>query len=284
MRIAIASGKGGTGKTTIATSVALALVRAGRAAQLIDCDVEEPNSHLYIHPAIEKTIAVDVMAPMVDQTTCTHCGACAEFCRFNALASLPDQTLVFPELCHSCTGCVHVCPEKAIAAIQRTIGSIEIGHDGKLIYAAGRLNVGEARATPIIAALDAHIDADRVTILDAPPGSSCPVVETLRISDFCLLVAEPTPFGLADLEHVAAVAEAMKIPRAALINRDGMGDDRVERFLEEKGVPLLMKIPNDRRIAERMAGGTALIDVRPELAPPLLDLVEKIERLSREAS
>lgn len=282
MKISIGSGKGGTGKTTIATSLALALSRWVRPVQLIDCDVEEPNAAIFIKPLIEETQKVSVMRPEINSDLCNYCGACADFCCFHALVVFPTNILTFPEMCHSCTGCIKVCPLDAIKPSQKEIGIIEYGEANGIQFAHGQLNIGEARATPIIAWLQSFINPTRLTILDAPPGTSCPFVVTIRQSDLCILVTEPTPFGLNDLKLAVEVTELLNIPRGVIINRFDIGDDQVEAYCKEKGIEILMKIPHDRSIARAYSDGTPLINAKPEYENLFLELYPKLIGMKRE--
>jgi len=272
MRIVVASGKGGTGKTTIATSLALALT--DRPILLRDCDVEAPNAHLVLSPQLTAREEVSQLIPSVVETRCTGCGRCAEVCRFHAIAVLGGRVLVFPELCHSCGSCVNNCPEVALDEQPRVIGVLEAGlvPNGPA-FAHGVLNVGEPMAGPLIRRLKgwefSHpvgggVSADPVEILDAPPGTSCPVVETLRGCDYALLVSEPTPFGLHDLRLMVEVVRALAIPAAVIINRDMPNNRDLERFCRVSQLPVLMRIPLDRGIGSALARGQSLVAVRPE--------------------
>jgi MinD superfamily P-loop ATPase len=249
LSIAVASGKGGTGKTTVA--VGLAIV-AGRV-QLLDCDVEEPNVHLFLRPEITQTEVVTIPVPQVDQQRCNLCGLCAEACQFHAIAVMGPQVLVFPELCHGCGACALACSEEAIREVPRQVGVVESGKAGKIGFVHGRLNVGEPMATPVIRAVKAHLDSQRLTLIDAAPGTACPVVEAVKGSDFCLLVTEPTPFGLSDLRLAVEVMEKLRLSCGVIINRAGEGDNATEEFCRSKELPLLGHIPLDRRIAEAYA-------------------------------
>ncbi len=263
MRMAVASGKGGTGKTTVATSLALC---AGQAVRFLDCDVEAPNAALFLNPALETRQEVGILLPVVDESLCTHCGRCAEVCEFHAIAVLGKKTLIFPELCHGCGSCTLICPEKAIHERLEVMGILEGGKTASGIdFAQGVMNVGESMAVPILRALKKwpSIRPFEIEIRDAPPGASCPVVETLRGTDFILLVTEPTPFGLHDLKQVAGIARELEIPAGVVVNRDGIGDNAVEACCAEAGIPILMRIPMERRFAEAIARGKTLVEAAP---------------------
>ena len=276
MIISIASGKGGTGNTTVATNLAVSI---GEGVQLLDCDVEEPNAHLFIRPALERTEKVFTPVPEVDESKCSLCGKCVEICRFKAIALIAQSLLVFPQLCHSCGGCVEVCPEKAISEVGRELGVIEFGHRDGLKFVHGRLRVGEAMSPPLIRKVRSYSRSDLVTIIDAPPGTSCPVIASLRGADYVLLVTEPTPFGLHDLKLTVEAVKILGIPCGLLINRSDMGDDRVKLYAEEERLPILMEIPFDRRIAEAYSRGEMLVDMMPEWKERFLNLYRQIKEI-----
>lgn len=275
LTISIASGKGGTGKTTVAVNLALALGET-RPVQFLDCDVEEPNAHFFLKPRIESTEEVSTLVPEIDEGLCDYCGTCARVCAFNALAVVKGAVLVFSELCHGCGACALLCPRKAIREVPKRIGVLESGSAGPVEFLQGRLDVGQAMSPPVIRALKRRRDAVRTVIVDAPPGTSCPVVESMRSSDFCLLVTEPTPFGLHDLELAAGAAKALGLPRGVLINRadGGEGDARIRAFCDEERIPVLMTIPFDRRIAEAYSRGQTLLDLDPAWKGRFLGLFE----------
>ncbi len=255
MRLAIASGKGGTGKTTVAASLASMLAEAGEHVAYFDCDVEEPNGHVLLAPDIEHTVPVEVPVPLIDSDKCTGCGECAEICRYNALACLAGSVVVFEELCRGCGGCSLVCPAGAVGETERRVGSIAEGRAGALRFLQGRMSIGEARAIPVIRALKQRLPEDGLVILDAPPGTSCPVVETVRGADWVILVTEPTPFGLSDLELAVGMTRELGLPTGVVINRCGIGDSRVQEYCREEGLPVYLEIPNDRAVAEAYARG-----------------------------
>jgi len=279
LKIAVASGKGGTGKTTVATSLALALADTG-SVEFLDCDVEEPNAHLFLKPAIERREALELLVPQVDETKCTLCGRCAEVCQFKAIAVLKDTVLTFPELCHGCTGCWVLCPEQAISPTGREIGVVESGRAGRVGFHHGWLRVGEAMSPPLIRAVKRQARQADFTVLDAPPGTSCPVVEAVRDADVVVLVTEPTPFGLNDLELAADMVAALGRPAAAVINRAGIGDGRVSDFCRSRGLPLLLEIPFDRRIAVAYSRGEPLVAALPEYRAKFQALAVGLQRMA----
>ena len=276
MIISVASGKGGTGKTLVATSLALSL-SDNYKVQLLDCDVEEPNANILLHLAVNQSQPVYIPIPKVDETKCTYCGKCAEVCAYNAIAVLKEKVLVFPELCHGCGACSYLCPESAITEEGREMGVVERGDSGNLELIQGKINVGEAMAPPVIREVKKYIDPANIVIIDVPPGTSCPVIEAVKGSDFCLLVTEPTPFGLNDLSLAVEVVRELDIPCAVVINRDGVGDDKVEGYCQEQGIPVLLKIPLDRRIASLYSQGIPLIEGMPRWREEFLRLFQDIK-------
>ena len=278
MRIVVASGKGGTGKTTVATSLAL-IAAEQESVRFMDCDVEAPNAGLFLHPVLDTQKKVGILIPQIDETICTYCGKCAEVCQFHAIAVIGKKTLVFPELCHGCGSCTLICPENAISEQLDVMGVLESGPAAHEIdFAQGVMNVGEPMAVPIIRELKKWETTNTATIeiRDAPPGASCPVVETIRGADFVLLVTEPTPFGLHDLKQVAEITRELGLPTGVVINRDGIGDDAVETYCNESGIPILMRIPMERRIAEAIASGKSLLEAAPEYRPNFQSMLETI--------
>ena len=276
LKIAIASGKGGTGKTTIAVNLAKSL---GENVQLLDCDVEEPNSHIFLHPVISQVEDVNVSIPDVDLSKCTFCGKCQEICQFNAIVVIKNNVLVFPELCHSCAGCWLVCPENCIAQKERVVGVTEEGGNSDIKFVDGQLDVGEVMSPPLIRSVKSKMANNRIVIIDAPPGTSCPVIEAVRGSDFVILVTEPTPFGLHDLVLAVEVVRALGISFGVMINRSDIGDNKVREYCDSENFPILLEIENDRKIAEAYSRGKIIIDIYPEYRNRFLDLYEKIESM-----
>lgn len=244
MKIAVASGKGGTGKTTVSVNLALSLEHV----QLLDCDVEEPDCNIYLQLDLEPLEDVYLPVPEIDREKCTFCGKCAEFCKYNALAVFPKDALVFTDLCHGCGGCSILCPVDAITEREKSIGILEHGKAGNVEFIRGVLNIGEAMATPVIKALKEKIKSTSV-ILDSPPGNSCPVIETVSDCDFCILVTEPTPFGLHDLKMAVELTRVLEVPCGVVINKAGIGDNTVEMYCQKEDIPVLLEIPHSREIA-----------------------------------
>jgi MinD superfamily P-loop ATPase len=266
MRIAIASGKGGTGKTTIAVNLAFVAATGGESVTYLDCDVEEPDGHIFLSPEIVSRRRVTIPVPQVDESLCSGCGLCAQFCEFKAIVSIPDRVLTFHELCHGCGGCTLLCPDSAISEAPREIGSIETGRvetdragkhseQGNLTFVHGILDVGMALSPPVIRAVKEHLGDSGLSVIDAPPGAACPMVEAVRHADYVVLVAEPTPFGLHDLDITMKVTNELGLPAGVVINRSGLGGDGVERYCRREGVDVLARFPDDRRIAEIYSTG-----------------------------
>ena len=278
MVISVASGKGGTGKTLVATSLALALSDRYEV-QLLDCDVEEPNAHIFLHLAVNQSQQVSIPVPKVDETKCTYCGRCAEVCAYNAIAVLKEKVLIFPELCHGCGACSYLCPESAISEEGREIGVVETGSLGNMDFIQGRLAVGEPMAPPVIREVKKYIDRIKEAIIDISPGTSCPVVEAIKDSDFCLLVTEPTPFGLNDLSLAVELVRKLQIPCGVVVNRVGVGDEKVEQYCHEQRVPILLKIPLDRNIATLYSKGVSLMEGMPEWHSAFLKLFQDIKQI-----
>jgi MinD superfamily P-loop ATPase len=272
--VAIASGKGGTGKTTVAVNLALSL--SGNV-QLLDCDVEAPNVHLFLEAQPEGREAVGIPVPVVDADLCNQCGECSRLCQYNAIAVLGTGVVVFPELCHGCGGCALVCPEDAISEVMRPIGVVEKSRSGSVHLVQGRLYVGEALVPPLIREVREKGRKDGMVLIDAPPGTSCSMIAAVRGSDFVVLVTEPTPFGLNDLALAVETVRTLGIPFGVVINRAGSGDDRVKEYCAAEGLEILLEIPDDRRIAEAYARGLTLVDAIPDIRPLFASLAARIE-------
>jgi len=260
MRITVLSGKGGTGKTTVAVNMALSLENV----QLLDADVEEPDDYIFINPVFKENEPVFRKIPVVNENKCTACKQCVNFCQFNALALMLDRILVFDQICHSCGGCMEICPVDAITEQEREVGKISGCTSGKIEFWQGELNIGEEMAVPVIRELKKHIDDRKNVIIDAQPGTTCPTMEAALDSDYCLLVTEPTPFGLSDLKMAVEMLEELNLPYGVIINRSEEGYDYlIEEYCLQKGVSVLMKIPYNRRIAELYSEGIPFVNELP---------------------
>jgi len=245
----------------------------------VDCDVEEPNGHIFLKPTIETTKGVGIPVPVVDEEKCTGCGRCAQVCRYNAIACVKDKVLVFAELCHGCGGCTLACPAHAISEADHVIGVVEKGHANGIAFIQGRLNVGVAMSPPLIRAAKGASPSDGTVILDAPPGTSCPVITAVRDSDYVVLVTEPTPFGLHDLKLAVETIRQINIPFGVVINRCDIGDDLVTEYCRGEHVPILLEIPDDRRIAEAYSRGETAIESVPETRALFIQLDQRIRDL-----
>jgi MinD superfamily P-loop ATPase len=281
MRVAVASGKGGTGKTTVAVSLALSIAGRGEPVTYADCDVEEPNGHIFLKPQIQRTQTVGVLVPKVSDDLCTACGDCAKICQYGAIASLPQTVVVFPELCHSCGGCSLVCPTEAISERQREIGQVDYGEAGGVSFVGGRLRVGEAQSPPLIRAVLETLPGEYNSIIDVPPGTSCPVVTAVRAADYVLLVTEPTPFGLHDLKLAVEMLRKVQRPFGVIINRVGIGNDDVAQFCTVEDIDVLLTIPDRRRIAEAYSRGAPAIEAAPDLTHSFTALMDRVALSAR---
>jgi MinD superfamily P-loop ATPase len=280
MILSVASGKGGTGKTTIAVNLALSLEKT-HDVQFLDCDVEEPNAHFFLKPHLATNRVVSIPIPEIVEEKCTYCGKCAEVCAYNAIAVLKDTVLVFPELCHGCGGCSLLCPEKAIKEKGQRIGIMEFGSADSIQFIHGKLDIGQAMSPPLIREIKKNINSERVVIIDAPPGTSCPVIESVKGSDFTLLITEPTPFGLNDLELSVETLREMNIVFGVVVNRAGIGDSGVENYCQKEAIPLLMTLPMDRDIAVAYSEGKSIIEVQPAYREKFLELFERIQEMKK---
>ena len=277
MQIAIASGKGGTGKTTIATNLACSIARMGQTAQYLDCDVEEPNGHIFLKPDVKETKKVTIGVPEVDSELCDGCGKCGQLCQYSAIVCLKDKAMTFEQLCHSCGGCELVCPTGAIKEKQIEIGFVDLGAAGDVKFGQGRLKIGDVRSPALIKKVKENVADNSTVIIDIPPGTSCPVVEAVKGADFVLLVTEPTPFGLNDLKLAVGMVRELKLPFAVAINRSDIGDDGVIRYCRQQDIEILLEIPNDRLVAEAYSQGIKIIDALPGYEEKFLQLYEKID-------
>ena len=283
MIISVASGKGGTGKTLVATSLALSL-KDSEEVQLLDCDVEEPNDHIFLKPEITGSKAVSIPVPKVDEAKCTLCGECAKVCAYHAIIVLGKHVLTFPQLCHGCGACSFLCPEKAIAEEDRETGIIEWGRSDGVSFIHGKLNVGEAMAPPVIRKVKESAGCNRLVIIDVPPGTSCPVVEAVKGSDFCLLVTEPTPFGLNDLTLAVEMVKELNIPFGVVLNRAGVGDAGVQEYCKKENIPVLLTIPLETEIARIYSRGIPLVEGLPQWRTRFRELFVKVKGLIDERS
>ncbi len=274
MIISIASGKGGTGKTTVSTNLAAAM---GKNATFLDCDVEEPNAHIFLKPEIDHSEAVSTLIPQVDMTRCDLCRKCVDICQFKAITVVGKKLLIFEELCHSCAGCIAVCPQGAMTESSRELGDLESGFHGEIPFHRGLMRIGEAMSPPLIKKLRKIEISQEHTIIDAPPGTSCPVIAAMHGVDFVVLVTEPTPFGLHDLILAHETVQELGLPCGIVINRADLGDGKVEAYAAEHAIPILLKIPFKKEIAEMYSRGHMLVEESPEWKETFLDLFRTIE-------
>lgn len=271
----MASGKGGTGKTTVALNLARA-VEEYMPVHLMDCDVEEPNCHLFLKPDKPESFSVNIHMPEVDPNRCSLCGACAQACQFKAILRLADTILTFPELCHGCGACSLACKDKAITEVPQSIGHVHMAEVGDIRLSYGELKVGSTLTPAVVRAVKKTVTDSPTVILDSPPGTSCPMVTAVKGTDFVILVAEQTEFGLHDLKASVTVLEQMRIPYGVVINRDGLGGTLVDDYCQTHEVPVLLRIPYHRRYAAAYAKGDLIVDIYPELKDKFLHLWQQV--------
>ena len=275
MKIAIASGKGGTGKTFVSTNLAFALSETGQVS-LVDCDVEEPNSYLFLNPEIKEQQDITIKVPVIDNSKCTGCRLCSTHCEFHALITVKDKTYVFEDLCHGCGFCMRICPEGAIGEKDKVIGEFSYGFVGSMDFYMGKMRVGTELATPVIRFVKNQVKDKGVVIFDSPPGTSCPVVETIEDCDFVVLVTEPTPFGLNDLRLAVEAVKSLGLRFGVVENRAMEGVNIVRDYLAENGIPLLSEIPLDREIAEVYSHGKLVVREIPSYRDRFLKIYDEI--------
>jgi MinD superfamily P-loop ATPase len=280
--ISVASGKGGTGKTLVATSLALSL-KGRERVQLLDCDVEEPNAHLFLKPQLCGSESVRIPVPKIDEDRCTYCGKCAQVCAYHAIAVLGKHVLTFPELCHGCGACSYLCPENAISEEGKESGIVEWGRSDGVDFVHGKLRIGEAMPSPVIRKVKERASPEGVVIIDVPPGT-CPVVESIKDSNFCLLVTEPTPFGLNDLTLAVETVRELSIPYGVVLNRAGVGDTKVGEYCYNENIPVLLTIPLDTKIARLYSEGVTLAEGMTQWQDSFIGLFNSVEGMVDERS
>jgi MinD superfamily P-loop ATPase len=278
MKIAIASGKGGTGKTTIATNLACSIADMGKNVQYLDCDAEEPNGHIFLKPEITETKSATIGVPEVDREKCNGCGKCGDLCQYSAIICLKDKAMTFEPLCHACGGCMLVCPTGAIKEVQKEVGYIDLGMAKGFHFGQGRLKIGDIHTPPLIKQVKSNAIEDGVVIIDAPPGTSCPVIEAIKGTDFVLLVTEPTPFGLNDLKLAVGMVRELKIPFAVVVNKSDPDEKMTAKYCSDENIDIIFEVPDDRRIAEAYSIGDMIVDVLGEYKKDFAALYDNIAR------
>ncbi|MFC1509243.1 ATP-binding protein [Candidatus Omnitrophota bacterium] len=278
MRIAVASGKGGTGKTTVATNLVSVIASHDDTVAYVDCDVEEPNGHIFLKPVVEKSDGAVMPYPEVNNSLCVSCGKCAEICQYRAIVMLGDDPFVTPEMCHACGGCWLVCPVDAITPVEREIGGIETGWSSGIRFIHGKLAIGQIMSPPLIRMVKNRIPEDSIAVIDCPPGTSCPVITAVQGADYVLLVTEPTPFGLHDLKLAIEVVRKLDIPHGVFINRSDIGNQETERYCEQRSIEILEQFPDNRAVAEAYSKGELASDALPEVRELYESLYDKLKR------
>lgn len=278
MKISVASGKGGTGKTMVATNLGLALLAKEKSVQLLDCDVEEPNLHVFIKGNQMKSHEVSLPIPKVDYDKCLYCGKCSEVCQYNAIALLKRTLVIFPDVCHSCGGCWHLCPNGALEPTPRKIGTVTVSQAGCLELVSGKLKLGTHISPPLVKAVRGYENQAGIVIIDGPPGSSCPVMAAVEDTDYCILVTEPTPFGLHDLALAVGLLRVLGIPCGVVLNRAVPGNDLIDRYCVEKDLPILLRIPQQTEIAKAYAKGIPLVEMNPKWQDEFYNLYRQVSQ------
>jgi len=281
MKIAIASGKGGTGKTTIATNLAYSIAKMGKVVQYLDCDVEEPNGHIFLKPDIEETQTITISVPEVDSEKCNGCGKCGQLCQYSAIVAMQEIVMTFEQLCHSCGGCMLVCPTGAITEKPKEIGFVDLGKSKDVMFGQGRLIIGDIHTPPLIKKTKTHALDEGIVIIDAPPGTSCPVIEAVKGTDFVLLVTEPTPFGLNDLKLAVEMVRELRIPFAVIVNRSEPNEQMINQYCNEENIEIIFEVADDRKIAEAYSIGNMIVDVLPEYKERFANLYEYLDKINQ---
>lgn len=285
MNIAIASGKGGTGKTTLSTNLA-SFIAEQKSCVLTDLDVEEPNSGLFINAKLVHEHTTYKMIPSWDSSACTLCGKCQEVCNFNAVIKMGSQIMVFPELCHSCYACSELCPTSSLPMTAKPMGELKMYRSGHLHFVESRLSIGEEQAVPLIKQtlkfVEEQFSKEVIKIYDCPPGTSCPVIESIRDADLVILVTEPTPFGLHDLKLAVDTVRKLKKPHVVVINREGIGNSGVRKYCESEDIEIAATIENNRLIAETYAKGELLYPTIASVRTAVETLYKMIGHLDEE--
>lgn len=279
VKIAVASGKGGTGKSTISTNLAYILSKEFDNVVLGDCDVEEPNCHIFLNPEFTSSKKIYLSVPKIDSDKCVACGKCVDVCQFNVLALVKEKVMVFPELCHSCGGCWLACPVGAISQDKRKVGEVEIGKGNNINFIQGKSRIGEAMSPPLIKEVKKAAKDFDIQILDSPPGTSCPVIAAVDGVDYIVLVTEPTPFGLYDLRLAVDVMKKLGKHFGIVINRSSENDYLIEDYAKKENAEILAKIADDRSIAECYSKGKLILEELPHYKEAFMPIVDKIRGL-----
>ena len=279
MQITVISGKGGTGKTTVATNLAYISNKLGNNTCYADLDVEAPNGAIFLKPSISTTTDVTILIPEVDDSKCISCGLCSEICRYGAISFAGKKVEIFPNLCHSCGGCYLVCPTNAISENEMRVGQIEYGKAYGFDFYQGKLDIGKREAVRIIDELNNILtEKDSIIFADASPGTTCPVVSACRNADFVLAVTDPTPFGISDLKLTLDMIKRLSIPLGIFINRSDIGDlYRLESLTRSRNIPILGKLNYSREIAENYSSGKLLTQISSDIEDLFIQLFDRLK-------